>query len=100
MPRAQNAHALVNAGFLVQMNDHGEVQFVNIVYGNVKGSFVHATKTEQYLKDKYLFDDSILQTAFQYLDQEIKPDYVLPDAAPEFRKQLAIALFYKVKFKS
>lgn len=95
MTRAQNTHALVNAGFLLKLNNHGEVQFINMVYGCINGSFNHATKTERYLKDKFLFDDAVLQTAFDYLNEEIKPDYVLPDAVPEFRRQLAIALFYK-----
>lgn len=95
MTRAQNSHALVNAGFLLKLNDHGEVQSANLVYGSINGTFSHATKTQEFLKYKFLYDDSVLQTAFEYLNEEIKPDYVLPDAAPEFRRQLAIALFYK-----
>lgn len=36
MPRAQNAHAYVNAGFLLQMNDQRDkVIKSTIVYGNI-----------------------------------------------------------------
>ncbi len=37
----------------------------------------------------------VLQKAIEMLDVEIKPDWVLPDPSPAFRKQLAIGLFYK-----
>ncbi|GFG40150.1 hypothetical protein Cfor_02488, partial [Coptotermes formosanus] len=76
MPRAQNAHAYVNAGFLFKMK-------------------IHASNTESYLKDKNLFDHEVFRTALKMLDAELHPDHVLPDASPEYRKGLAAALFYK-----
>jgi xanthine dehydrogenase/oxidase len=51
---------------------------------------------ENYLDGKDLFDVTTLQTALRILDTEVKPDQVLPDASPMFRKKLASALFYKV----
>jgi xanthine dehydrogenase/oxidase len=57
---------------------------------------VHAVNTENYLDGKDLFDVTTLQTALRILDTEVKPDQVLPDASPIFRKKLASALFYKV----
>ena len=96
MPRAQNAHAMLNAGFLLQLNSQGVVQKATLVYGAINPDFVHASKTEAYLVGKYLFDNNVLQAAFKSLDGEISPDWVLPDPSPTFRKQLAINLFYKV----
>lgn len=95
MPRAQNAHAIVNAGFLVKLKD-GVVEKVSIVYGNINSKFIHATETEKFLVGKKLFDNNTLQGAYKLLEKEITPDHILPDPAPEFRRQLAIALFYKV----
>ncbi|XP_050309802.1 uncharacterized protein LOC126745822 isoform X2 [Anthonomus grandis grandis] len=95
MTRAQNAHAIVNAGFLYKLSPAGDVQFARIVYGAINPTFVHASKTENYLQGKKLFDNGVLQTAFKLLDQEITPDWVLPDPSPVFRKKLAINLFYK-----
>lgn len=96
MPRAQNAHAHVNAGFLLKLNQANVVDSARIVYGCINPSFTHATETEKYLKGKDLFDNATLQGAFESLDKELQPDHVLPDPSPGFRKQLAISLFYKV----
>lgn len=98
MPRAQNAHAYVNAGFLFRMkvNDGGKVLGKpTIVYGGINPQFIHASNTEAYVNGKNLFDRKILRTALKILDAELHPDHVLPDASPEYRKGLAAALFYK-----
>ncbi|KAF2904753.1 hypothetical protein ILUMI_01423 [Ignelater luminosus] len=95
MPRAQNAHAMVNAGFLLKLDEHEVVQSIRIVYGGINSSFVHATKAEKYLVGKSIFDNNTLQGAFKALDEELQPDDALPEPSPLFRKKLAIALFYK-----
>ncbi|XP_063699693.1 uncharacterized protein LOC134830217 [Culicoides brevitarsis] len=97
MPRAQNAHAYVNAGFLIQTNDKRDrAMKANIVYGGIRPEFIHATKLEKYLSGgKDLFNNASLQGATSLLASELKPDWVLPDPSPDFRKNLAIALFYK-----
>ncbi|CAH1116797.1 unnamed protein product [Phaedon cochleariae] len=94
MPRAQNAHAMVNAGFLIKF-ENDVVQDARIVYGGINPQFVHAKLTENALKGKKLFDNGTLQIVFKYLEQEIKPDYVLPDPTPQYRQLLSISLFYK-----
>ncbi|KAF2885005.1 hypothetical protein ILUMI_21179 [Ignelater luminosus] len=95
MPRAQNAHALVNAGFLLKLDDSNKVESARIVYGSINPSFIHAQNSEAYLTGKNLFENETLQGVFETLDKELVPDFVLPDPPPEFRKQLAIALMYK-----
>lgn len=62
----------------------------------IYGFQVRAVNMENYLDGKDLFDVTTLQTALRILDTEVKPDQVLPDASPMFRKKLASALFYKV----
>lgn len=37
-----------------------------------------------------------MTSALDCLSSELHPDWVLPEASPEFRKKLAICLFYKV----
>ncbi|KDR17215.1 hypothetical protein L798_08320, partial [Zootermopsis nevadensis] len=98
MPRAQNAHAYVNAGFLfkISMNESGKVlEKPRIVYGGINPQFIHASNTESYVNGKNLFDRKVLRTALKILDRELYPDHVLPDASPAYRKGLAEALFYK-----
>lgn len=94
MPRAQNAHAYVNAGFLVKLQD-GIVAEARLCFGGISPEFVHADKTEKLLIGKNLYDNETLQSALQSLLSEMHPDWVLPDACPEYRMNLAAALFYK-----
>lgn len=97
MPRAQNAAAIVNAGFLFEMGgDLNTVMNATIVYGNINSQFTHAFVTEKLLDGKKLFDDGTLQLAFRSLETELRTDVDPPEAPPENRRQLAIALFYKV----
>ncbi|KAJ9576510.1 hypothetical protein L9F63_025593, partial [Diploptera punctata] len=98
MPRAQNAHAYVNAGFLfkLKINENGKVLTKpTIVFGGINPEFVHASNTESYINGKNLFDRKVLKTAMKILDAELQLDHVLPDASPAYRKSLAEALFYK-----
>ncbi|KAL3274968.1 hypothetical protein HHI36_019743 [Cryptolaemus montrouzieri] len=99
MPRAQNAHALVNAGFLYKLDSKNTVLSASIVFGDINPEFIHASKTEQFLIGKELFNNDTLRGAFKTLAEEVKPDFILPDPHPEFRKQLSIALFFKAILK-
>ena len=41
MPRSQNAHALVNAGFLFKLDNNGNVlKRPNIIFGGIRPDFV------------------------------------------------------------
>ncbi|XP_068917112.1 xanthine dehydrogenase-like [Tenebrio molitor] len=95
MPRAQNTHANVNAGFLFTFKEDHTIEAATIVFGNINPIFVHATGSENLLVGKKLFDNDTLQQVYSSLSEELDPDFVPPEPSQEFRKQLAIALFYK-----
>lgn len=96
MPRAQNAHAHVNAGFLFKLDSGGKLlEKPNIIFGGINEHFLHAKDTEQLLTGKVIQDKQLIKTALETLSNELKPDHVLPDYSPEFRKTLALGLFYK-----
>lgn len=95
MPRAQNAHAIVNAAFLLQLDEHHVVHQANIVYGAISRYFIHATNAENHLIGKHLFSDGLLQEIYHILDEEIVPEHNPPEPDPDFRRELAVALFYK-----
>lgn len=100
MSRAQNVHAIVNAGFLMKLKDDNlTVSEATVVYGAINTDFLHAQKTEAFLKDKPLYDDATLQGAYKTLNEELDCDVHPPDPSPEARKALAISLFYKVCIK-
>lgn len=94
MPRAQNAHAYVNAGFLIEYKND-IVLSIRICFGGISPEFIHATKTEEFLRGKDLYTNEILQAALSSLSDEMHPDWILPDASPDYRKNLALSLFYK-----
>nr|XP_050853429.1 uncharacterized protein LOC127065310 isoform X1 [Vespula vulgaris] len=96
MPRAQNAHAHINAGFLFKLDGIGKVmEKPNIIIGGIRDDFMHANKTQDFLVNKSIFDKNVVKSAIDTLDKELNPNHVLPDYSPEFRKTLAEGLFYK-----
>ncbi|KAL0878729.1 hypothetical protein ABMA27_003779 [Loxostege sticticalis] len=97
MPRSQNAHAQVNAAFLYKFDrlDKETVLTASIVIGGISAHFTHARKTEQYLGNKKIFTNEVLQEALQVLEKELKPEEFPGDLEPEYRKKCALGLFYK-----
>ncbi|XP_065079602.1 xanthine dehydrogenase/oxidase-like [Ochlerotatus camptorhynchus] len=96
MPRAQNAHAYVNSAFLFKFNiSQPTLQFAKICFGGIHPNLTHAKATETYLTGKNIFHNDTIQNALRILSDELTPDWILPDASPEFRKSLALSLFYK-----
>lgn len=97
MPRSQNAHAIVNAGFLFKFKANSKLlEQANVVYGSISPKFNHATKTEAILAGKDPFTNETLQLALKSLSAEITPEEAPPEPSAAFRKMLAIALYYKV----
>lgn len=68
---------------------------MNLYFPPSRTQFVHAVQTESFLRGKNPFDAAVLDSAFQILMQELQPDSNLLDASPEYRKQLALGIFYK-----
>ncbi|KAL4711114.1 hypothetical protein ACJJTC_009485 [Scirpophaga incertulas] len=58
MPRHQNSLAIVNAGFLLDIDPKTAlVKEASIVYGNIRPDFIHATATETYLKGRNIYSN-------------------------------------------
>ncbi|CAH0625260.1 unnamed protein product [Chrysodeixis includens] len=97
MPRAQNAHAQVNAAFLYEFDDHEKdiVLSARIVIGGLSGKFVHARETEEFLCKKKIFTNQVLQQALRILEGELIVEEIAGEMKPEYRKKCALGLFYK-----
>jgi len=100
MPRAQNAHAYVNAAFLVEFSGDSKVKSSRICFGGINPEFVHATAIEKLIQEKNLFENGLVEKAFGQLSTLLQPDEVLPDASPAYRRKLACGLFYKFLLKT
>ncbi|CAK1590833.1 unnamed protein product [Parnassius mnemosyne] len=97
MPRAQNAHAQVNAAFLYELNlnDQETVTSARIVIGGLSSKFVHAVKTEKFLRGRKLFTNETLQLALHVLEDELVVQEIRGFLSSEYRKKCALGLFYK-----
>ncbi|XP_026741742.1 xanthine dehydrogenase/oxidase-like [Trichoplusia ni] len=96
MPRAQSAHAIVNAGFLYKLHPNTSVvESSRIIYGGLSTKFPRAVATEQYLVGKNLFSNDTLQGALRVLDGEMIVEANPPEQSVEYRRFIAKALFYK-----
>lgn len=98
MPRAQNAHAQVNAAFLYEFEtkDEDTVKSARIVIGGLSAKFVHAINTEKCLVGRKLFTNETLQMVLQVLESEIILEEIYGFLSPDYRKKCALGLFYKV----
>ncbi|KPI90997.1 Xanthine dehydrogenase [Papilio xuthus] len=95
MPRSQSVHAITNAGFLYKLDKNSNVLESRLVFGGLSPTFTRASKTESYLKGKYLFSNETLQAAIKVLNDELVITRELPKLSVEYRRRLAIGLFYK-----
>ncbi|XP_051862470.1 uncharacterized protein LOC117575900 [Drosophila albomicans] len=97
LPRAQNVHAYVNAGFLIEWQNIQRriVGSARICFGNIHPGFVHAQNVEQFLVGRDLYDNGTVVQAFEQLLTILQPVEMPPEASPEYRQKLACSLFYK-----
>lgn len=101
MPVAQNSHAYVNAAFLLQLNESKtSIESAKICFGGISESFTHAEKLEKFLVGKNIHDNEVFENAVEILKNEIQPEASLTETSVEFRKHLAISLFYKFVLKT
>ncbi|XP_022112869.2 indole-3-acetaldehyde oxidase [Pieris rapae] len=95
MPRGQNSHAIVNAGFLFHINETNKVISSNIVFGNMGPDFIHAKQTENFLQGRDIFNEEVVKSALHTLEEELAPIENPPEPSPFCRKAIALGLFYK-----
>ncbi|KAH8338948.1 hypothetical protein KR074_005906, partial [Drosophila pseudoananassae] len=99
MPRAQNAHAYVNAAFLLELETDSKVKSARICFGGIRPDFVHASGVEKLLVGQNPYENTSVEQTFKKLGEVIEPDEVLPDASPAYRTKLACGLLYKFLLK-
>ncbi|KAH8389372.1 hypothetical protein KR200_001891 [Drosophila serrata] len=97
LPRAQNVHAYVNAGFLIEWQDIQRriVRSARICFGNIRPDYVHDDELEQLLPGRDLYDPATVAQIFQQLPASLQPEERPPEASPEYRQILACSLLYK-----
>ncbi|PZC72657.1 hypothetical protein B5X24_HaOG210768 [Helicoverpa armigera] len=97
MPRSQNAHATVNAGFLYKLSPDNIVLQSRIAFSGLSPQFTRASATERFIIGKYLFRNDTLQAAIKILKTEMVVTENPPEPSVNYRRQLALGLFYKIQ---
>ncbi|PZC72995.1 hypothetical protein B5X24_HaOG210193 [Helicoverpa armigera] len=92
---SENASALINAGFMYRLNKDNTVKSAKIVFGALSPTFYRVTATEQYLVGKQLFINETLSSALKILKNELIVEDNPPAPSVEYRKKVALGLFYK-----
>ena len=97
MPRSQNAHAYVNAGFFMKIDDKTKqvAEGPRILFGGIGRNFLHATATERMLSQKNISDPDVVAEALKLLYSELEPEFSPVLSSAKYRKDLAVALMYK-----
>eukprot|EP01135_Chromosphaera_perkinsii_P000979 Nk52_evm5s155 gene=Nk52_evmTU5s155 len=96
MPRHNNAHAYVNAGFRMVVDEKKIIQGTpTIVFGGVGPHLTKATRVENYLVGKNVSDESTLKVAYGMLRKDLDVSTVPPQAPGAYLTSLAVNLFYK-----
>ncbi|XP_016926117.4 uncharacterized protein AOX4 [Drosophila suzukii] len=99
MPRAQNAHAYVNAAFLIELDSDSKVKSARVCFGGIRPDFTHATDIEELMVGHSPYESNLVEQTFTKLETLVKPDEVLPDASPAYRSKLACGLLYRFLLK-
>lgn len=94
MPRAQNTPAYVTAAFMIKFVDR-KVTKANLCYGGITSGCIRAENTEKYLFGRNIEDEDTVAGAIKVLSDEIQPKDAFLAPSKDFRKNLAVALFYK-----
>lgn len=96
MQRSINTHAYVNGAIRLKLEGDLITEEPSLVFGGINHNFVHASKTEAFLKGKKLTDPATLKQALDALKEEAIPDSNPALASPEYRSHLVQGLFYRV----
>lgn len=99
MPRTQNVHAIVHSGFLFKLDALNIVRECRLAFGGLSPTFNRAYKTERDLIGKFLFLNETLQSAIKILNHELVITRERPELSVEYRRRLAVGLFYKVELE-
>ncbi|XP_055380079.1 uncharacterized protein LOC129611138 [Condylostylus longicornis] len=98
MIRSQNAHALLNAAFLLQIQSTATqliIMSARLCFGNVSPYFVHATETENFMINKNLLEENVIEQILAKAYDEIYPGIGFDEYRPHYRRILACGLLYK-----
>lgn len=101
-PRTVNSHAYINCAFRFNFESANSTRLASkplIIFSGLSENFLNAFETERFLQEKEL-NEEIFKECIQILSNEIHSseihevkDALLP--SPEYRKTLALSLFYK-----
>ena len=87
--------AIVNAALRVSLDDEHTVESVDLVYGGMAPTTIHARKSMEYLQGKKFTELETLEGVMSTLEQDFDLSFGVPGGMATYRKSLALGFFYK-----
>ena len=87
--------AIVNAALRVSLDDHHDVESVDLVYGGMAPTTISAKEAMQYLRGKKWTDPSTLEGTMNALERDFDLRFGVPGGMATYRKSLALGFFYR-----
>jgi xanthine dehydrogenase/oxidase len=87
--------AIVNAALRVVLNDDGEVEVCDLIYGGMAPFTIAAKATESFLTGKTFAAKETLEGAMSELEKDFNLPFGVPGGMATYRKTLALSFFYK-----
>ncbi|KAH9865285.1 hypothetical protein IAQ61_009232 [Plenodomus lingam] len=87
--------AIVNAALRVSLDDGDVVESVDLVYGGMAPTTIHARKAGDFLKGKKFTDLATLEGVMDQLEEDFDLRFGVPGGMATYRKTLALSFFYK-----
>ena len=87
--------AIVNACLHVAVDDNGNVDGANLVYGGMAPTTIQALNAMEFLRGKPFADQSTLEGVINALGQDFDLRFGVPGGMATYRKALAFGFFYR-----
>ncbi|KAF2872915.1 xanthine dehydrogenase/oxidase [Massariosphaeria phaeospora] len=87
--------AIVNAALRVSLGEGDVVESVDLVYGGMAPTTIHAKKAMEFLQGKKFTDLATLEGVMSALEEDFDLRFGVPGGMATYRKSLALSFFYK-----
>lgn len=87
--------AIVTSCLRVKLNSEGLVEDSSLIYGGMAPMTVKSPKTEEFLQGKSIFDEKVIESAIDRLDEDFPLKFNVPGGMATYRRTLTFSFFYK-----
>ncbi|ODV87780.1 hypothetical protein CANARDRAFT_193636 [[Candida] arabinofermentans NRRL YB-2248] len=87
--------SIVTACLRAQLTPDGKIENSTLVYGGMAPMTVQSKNTQEFIKDKSIFDEDFVEGACDNLSKDYPLSYNVPGGMASYRRSLTLSFFYK-----